>query len=73
MRSPIKGESVAHLSDADSTLYIDFLDFRALIRDQEVEGSNPFAPTTFTLVFIGLLIMPLLPPKFVAQITILEA
>ena len=44
-----------------------------LVRDQEVEGSNPFAPTTFSLIFIGLLIMPLLPPKFVAQITILEA
>jgi hypothetical protein len=40
-----------------------------LVRDQEVEGSNPFAPTTFSLIFIGLLIMPLLPPKFVAQIT----
>ena len=44
-----------------------------LVRDQEVEGSNPFAPTTFSLIFIGLFIMPLLPPKFVAQITILEA
>ena len=48
-----------------------------LVRDQEVEGSNPFAPTTFSLIFIGLLItLPQLPPKFVAhvaQITILEA
>jgi hypothetical protein len=27
-----------------------------LVRDQEVEGSNPFAPTTFSLIFIGLFI-----------------
>jgi len=33
-------EKVAHLSDADSTLYIDFLDFRALIRDQEVGSKS---------------------------------
>src|SRR5580698_416231 len=44
-----------------------------MVRDQEVEGSNPFAPTTFSLIFIGLLIMPLLSPEFVAQISILEA
>jgi hypothetical protein len=31
-----------------------------LVRDQEVEGSNPFAPTTFSLVFIGLFIVLLL-------------
>src|SRR5258708_17369398 len=48
-----------------------------LVRDQEVEGSNPFAPTTFSLVFIGLFItLLLLPPRFVAhvaQIAIREA
>jgi hypothetical protein len=33
-------EKVAHLSDADSTPYIDFLDFRALIRDQEVGSKS---------------------------------
>jgi len=31
-------------------LYFDFTDFRALIWDQEVEGSNPFAPTAFSIV-----------------------
>jgi len=29
-----------------------FLDFRALIRDQEVEGSNPFAPTNLLENFV---------------------
>ena len=51
--------------------------FRYLVRDQEVEGSNPFAPTIFSLIFDWVIRYAMqLPPKLVAhvaQITILEA
>jgi hypothetical protein len=55
MSSPIKGGSCSAIRRRFNALDY-FVALHLVVRDQEVEGSNPFAPTTFTLIFIGLFI-----------------
>jgi hypothetical protein len=53
MSSPIKGGSCSAIRSRFNALDY-FVALHLVVRDQEVEGSNPFAPTTPNFPFIGL-------------------